>query len=127
MEGGTTSPSRAPPTASAGEWRRGRLGPRIGWRRRSDRAPPAGGSASALLGTNGPDTLTGGDAGEVVIGFGSGDRMRGEGGHDCLVGGPGADRLTGGEGDDRLVGGAAATICAAARARTPTTPAVGTT
>jgi Ca2+-binding RTX toxin-like protein len=65
----------------------------------------AGGCRVALLGTNRPDTLTGGDAGEVVIGFGSGDRMRGEGGHDCLVGGPGADTLKGGEGDDRLVGG----------------------
>ncbi len=65
----------------------------------------AGGCRLALLGTNGPDRLTGGAAGDVVIGFGAADRMRGEGGHDCLVGGPGADRLTGGDGDDRLAGG----------------------
>lgn len=65
----------------------------------------AGGCRVALLGTNGPDRLTGGDAGEVAVGFGSADRLRGEGGHDCLIGGPGADRLTGGEGADRLTGG----------------------
>jgi Ca2+-binding RTX toxin-like protein len=65
----------------------------------------AGGCRLAVLGTNRPDTLTGGVGGDVVIGFGGADRMRGEGGHDCLVGGSGPDRLTGGDGDDRLVGG----------------------
>jgi Ca2+-binding RTX toxin-like protein len=65
----------------------------------------AGGCRLAVLGTNGPDTLTGGGEGEVVVGFGADDRLRGEGGHDCLVGGPGADRLTGGDGHDRIAGG----------------------
>jgi Ca2+-binding RTX toxin-like protein len=65
----------------------------------------AGGCRVAVLGTNGPDALTGGAAGDVMIGFAADDRMRGEGGHDCLVGGAGADRMTGGDGADRLVGG----------------------
>ena len=33
----------------------------------------------AVLGTNAPDTLAGGGAGEIVIGFGGADRMRGGG------------------------------------------------
>jgi hypothetical protein len=60
----------------------------------------AGGCRVAVLGTNGPDALTGGAAGDVMIGFAADDRMRGEGGHDCLVGGAGADRMTGGDGAD---------------------------
>ncbi len=39
----------------------------------------AEGCRVAVLGTNAPDTLAGGDAGEIVIGFGGADRMRGEG------------------------------------------------
>jgi Ca2+-binding RTX toxin-like protein len=68
---------------------------------------PVGGRGceAALIGTNGPDTLRGGDDHEIIVGFGAGDRMLGRNGHDCLIGGTGGDRLVGGDGSDRLTGG----------------------
>lgn len=72
-------------------------------------APPrAGGCVRPLVGTDGPDTLTGSGAGDVVFGRGGSDRIHGRDGHDCLIGGAGNDTLRGesGEsGDDRLTGG----------------------
>ena len=64
-----------------------------------------GGCMAALVGTNEPDTLTGGDAGEVILGYGGRDRIRGGPGHDCLLGQDGGDVLRGEAGEDRLTGG----------------------
>lgn len=69
-------------------------------------APPrAGGCVRPLVGTDGPDTLTGSGAGDVIFGRGGSDRIHGRDGHDCLIGGAGNDTLRGESGDDRLTGG----------------------
>jgi Ca2+-binding RTX toxin-like protein len=86
-----------------------------GHRHRGGSADPTeplrdGGCTVALQGTNDPDTLTGGGAGEIIFGYGAADRLRGGGGHDCLLGGHGSDRLDGGAGDDRLTGGNGADV-----------------
>jgi Ca2+-binding RTX toxin-like protein len=60
-----------------------------------------------ILGTNGKDTLLGGDGDELIYGFGGVDVLDGGAGRDELYGGPGADWVAGGAGDDLLVGGAA--------------------
>ncbi len=65
----------------------------------------AGGCLRALVGTDGPDALTGSGAGDVIFGRGGSDSVRGRDGHDCLVGGAGNDTLRGENGDDRLTGG----------------------
>jgi len=67
--------------------------------------PRAGGCLRPLVGTDGPDTLTGSGAGDVIFGRGGTDRIRGGAGHDCLIGGAGNDTLRGESGDDRLTGG----------------------
>ena len=65
----------------------------------------SGGCGNALMGTNGPETLTGGAEGDVIFGLGGKDLIRGRRGHDCLIGGSGDDRLEGQLGADRLTGG----------------------
>lgn len=70
-------------------------------------APPG----CTVVGTNGPDDLSGTGGRDVFCGFEGEDDLRGGGGDDVnyggvgddtLVGGPGSDRLGGGEGDDTL-------------------------
>jgi Ca2+-binding RTX toxin-like protein len=65
----------------------------------------SGGCGEALVGTEEPDELAGGGAGDVIFGLGGRDRVRGGGGHDCLIGGKGHDLLRGEQGSDRLTGG----------------------
>lgn len=65
----------------------------------------AGGCRRPLVGTDGPDALTGGGEGDVIFGRGGSDRIRGRAGHDCLIGGVGNDTLRGEGGNDRLSGG----------------------
>jgi Ca2+-binding RTX toxin-like protein len=70
----------------------------------------SGGCVAALVGTDGPDELTGGGGGDVALGFGGRDRIEGRGGHDCLLGYQGADVLRGEVGADRLTGGRGADV-----------------
>lgn len=58
-----------------------------------------------VIGTPGPDTLTGTGRGDVICGLGGGDVLRGRGGNDLLLGGGGADDLRGSSGADTLRGG----------------------
>ena len=58
-----------------------------------------------LHGTNGADTLTGGDGDDWLLGFGGDDYLDGGKGADVLLGGKGNDHLDGGEGADALNGG----------------------
>jgi Ca2+-binding RTX toxin-like protein len=69
--------------------------------------PPIGfpSGYSVVIGTDGPDNLSGGPGNDILIGLGGNDRLYGGGGDDILCGGPGDDRLDGGSGDDTLVGG----------------------
>ena len=58
-----------------------------------------------VVGTDGPDVLTGTDHADVIMGLGGDDRITGLNGHDVLCGGAGADIVDGGNGDDVLLGG----------------------
>lgn len=57
-----------------------------------------------LVGTSGPDVLTGGPGAEILCGLGANDRLRGGGGKDLVLGGGGNDRLAGQGGNDVLKG-----------------------
>lgn len=72
--------------------------------------PGAGGCLTPLVGTDGPDTLTGSGAGDVIFGRGGRDVVHGRDGNDCLIGGAGNDTLRGERGADRLTGGPGADI-----------------
>jgi hypothetical protein len=59
-----------------------------------------------IIGTAGPDELTGTPRADVICGRGGADLIDGGAGGDRLLGGPGADFLNGGAGRDFLDGGA---------------------
>jgi hemolysin type calcium-binding protein len=67
-----------------------------------------GGGADRILGLGGNDRLVGGDGPDTILGLDGNDRLAGGGGDDRLAGGPGADLVDGGAGTDRLSGEAAA-------------------
>jgi CSLREA domain-containing protein len=57
-----------------------------------------------IVGTPGPDDLSGGLLRDVFLGLGGDDQFQGSLGEDLACGGRGDDRLIGGPGDDRLAG-----------------------
>jgi Ca2+-binding RTX toxin-like protein len=57
-----------------------------------------------IVGTPGPDDLSGGLLRDVFLGLGGEDEFQGSLGVDLACGGRGDDRLIGGPGDDRLAG-----------------------
>jgi CSLREA domain-containing protein len=57
-----------------------------------------------VVGTDGPDVLTGSPAGEILCGLGGNDVVSGGGGNDLILGGGGNDRLAGQGGKDVLKG-----------------------
>lgn len=59
-----------------------------------------------ITGTEGPDTLHGGELDDSLSGAGGNDALYGHGGNDVLGGDGGDDLLDGGAGDDSLDGGA---------------------
>lgn len=62
--------------------------------------------AGIIWGTEGVDTLGGGNHPQIIMGLGGDDHLTAGNGGDCLVGGPGDDHLIGGNARDILVGGA---------------------
>ena len=58
-----------------------------------------------IVGTKGPDYLTGGGYDDVIYGEGGNDTIFGGAGDDKLYGGPGNDVITGGPGEDKIYGG----------------------
>jgi Ca2+-binding RTX toxin-like protein len=56
--------------------------------------------ASAIIGTDGADTLNGTDSDDRIYGLGGNDTLNGNAGNDLLDGGPGADTMNGGSGND---------------------------
>jgi Ca2+-binding RTX toxin-like protein len=62
------------------------------------------GSPVTIVGTSGPDELSGGPGRDVFLGLGGDDELQGSLGADRACGGVGRDRLIGGPGDDRLAG-----------------------
>jgi Ca2+-binding RTX toxin-like protein len=63
-----------------------------------------------LSGSDGNDTLAGGNGDDVLLGGAGNDILNGGAGDDILVGGTGADVLHGGAGDDLLIGGEGADV-----------------
>ncbi len=60
------------------------------------------GSASVIIGTNGPDHLVGTDRADRIYGRGGADIIVGLNGHDTLHGGPGRDRIRARDHQDRV-------------------------
>ncbi len=58
-----------------------------------------------IIGTSGPDTLSGGYGNDVICGLGGNDTVRASYGHDTVHGGHGNDNLDGSFGDDTIDGG----------------------
>lgn len=58
-----------------------------------------------VIGTEGDDTITGGDTADIIYGMDGNDLINGGGGADFLHGGRGNDTLYGGDGNDTLIGG----------------------
>ena len=58
-----------------------------------------------VVGTNGPDVLSGTPGDDGILGLGGKDRLEGGAGDDALCGGGGNDKLIGGTGKDFLDGG----------------------
>jgi sugar lactone lactonase YvrE len=57
-----------------------------------------------VVGTDGPDTLTGSPFADVISTLGGKDKVKGGGGKDVICGGPGKDKLFGQAGNDKLFG-----------------------
>jgi len=68
----------------------------------------AGAPGLALLGTSGPDTLTGGSGNDILCGYGGNDKLSGGAGNDYIDGWTGNDTISGGSGNDILYGDAGA-------------------
>jgi Ca2+-binding RTX toxin-like protein len=64
-----------------------------------------GGANTALIGTEGADTINGLGGSDNLFGLGGADILDGGTGNDMLDGGAGADTLIGGTGNDTLLGG----------------------
>ncbi len=62
------------------------------------------GRAATIVGTSGPDVLTGTPGPDVIVGLGGADTIRGRGGNDIICAGGGADTVNGGGGNDRILG-----------------------
>ena len=76
--------------------------------------PAAAVPRGPIIGTDGPDTLTGTPRSDLIRGLGGADTISGRGradtayggaGNDNIAGGPGADRLFAGTGENRISGG----------------------
>jgi len=66
--------------------------------------PTCRGKVATIVGTTGPDTLTGGPFADVIAALGGKDRVQGAAGNDTVCAGPGKDRVSGGSGSDGLFG-----------------------
>ena len=58
-----------------------------------------------IFGTQGNDTINGGNKNQIIVSFEGNDTIRGGNGQDCILGGPGDDNLGGGNGIDVIDGG----------------------
>jgi Ca2+-binding RTX toxin-like protein len=68
-------------------------------------AVSCGGKLATIIGTDSPDSLTGGPGPDVISGQGGNDTISGLDGKDIVCGDAGNDQLNGGKGKDRLYGG----------------------
>ena len=65
---------------------------------------------TAIIGTAGNDTLTGGDTNDSISGGAGDDSINAGAGNDLIEGGTGADTLNGGDGDDTYIADGSDTI-----------------
>jgi hypothetical protein len=63
------------------------------------------GQGFAIIGTNGPDRITGSNSGDAIFALGGKDFVSGGRGNDCVEGGNARDVLDGSNGNDLLLGG----------------------
>lgn len=68
--------------------------------------PTCAGRPATVVGTSGPDELTGTRGPDVIVGLGGDDTVLAKGGRDVVCGGGGSDIVLGQAGDDQLRGGA---------------------
>jgi Ca2+-binding RTX toxin-like protein len=68
--------------------------------------------ADTIDGSDGPNVITGRNAGDIIYGHGGRDDISGSHGADFLVGGDGGDTIKGGPGKDELDGGNGHDVCA---------------
>lgn len=68
-------------------------------------ASAAPGALTLIVGTSGPDHLSGGNAPDKILAKGGNDTLGGNHSFDVLRGGPGNDRLWGGKGPDAFICG----------------------
>lgn len=66
--------------------------------------PRCQGKVATVVGTAGPDTLTGTNGADVIWGGGGVDRISARGGDDLVCAGPGGDDVHAGNGADRILG-----------------------
>jgi hypothetical protein len=71
---------------------------------------PGFGRDFAIVGTNGPDRITGTNRADRIFGAGGNDRVDGGRAADCIDGGKGKDQLDGGAGSDLVIGGSSRDI-----------------
>jgi Ca2+-binding RTX toxin-like protein len=75
-----------------------------------DTPPACRNETATIVGTPGPDKLTGTPERDVIAGGVGDDLIGGAGGRDLICGGPGADVISGGTGGDPLFGGPGADL-----------------
>ena len=68
------------------------------------------GLAATIVGTPGPDVITGTTNNDVIVGLGGSDSIHGDTGDDLICGGPGADNLYGDAGHDTIYGNGGADV-----------------
>jgi hypothetical protein len=72
------------------------------WRQSDDQS--CNGKPATIVGTDGPNKLSGSPAADVIMALGGNDQVSGLAGNDTICGGAGKDTLKGGKGNDKLFG-----------------------
>jgi hypothetical protein len=72
------------------------------WQQSDDQS--CNGKPATIVGTDGPNKLSGSPAADVIVALGGNDKVSGLAGNDTICGGAGKDTLKGGKGNDKLFG-----------------------
>lgn len=102
----TPTPTKTATATPGGNTLVGVCGPYTVYRTPQGKYVAAGWNGNIIIGTSGPNSLSGGSANDLILGLGGNDQLIGGGGTDVLCGNDGDDKLDGGSGADLLIGGA---------------------